>query len=141
MISFFLKLKKPFIVLLNAIIILGSSYCIFQAENFQKKLSPKKFWTTKVKRLKKELKKDSLKIQALELDLEKEKLLCSYNQKQAKIKAQQLEENENIAVSEVEKGHKLKLNNMEKQLEELKAEKGKIEMDLKEAASQVDVID
>ena len=141
MISFFLKLKKPFIVLLNVTIILFSSYCIFQAENFQKKLAPKKFWTNKVKRLKKELKKDSLKIQALELDLEKEKLLCSYHQKHAKIKAQQLDENENIIVSEVEKDHKQKLDSMKKEIDELIAGKGKIEMDLQEANSQVNVTD
>lgn len=134
------KLKKLWIVILNITLIVSSSYFIWQSEKIQEKVSPKKFWQNKIKTLSSELKKDDLKIKKLELNLEKEVALSSYNEKQAQINAQESNLNPSDVYFSMQNDQVKKILDIKKEIDLLKIDENKIKQDLENAKIKIDSI-
>ena len=134
------KFKKIGIILLNISLIVFSSYFIIHSEKLQEKISPQKFWQKKIDTLKIELKNDDIKIKNLKLDLEKELVLSTYTEKQAKIKAEEINENPHDIYYEMQDEHLKKVSELKNQINLLVKAEDKIKSDLEAAYSRVDLI-
>ena len=134
------KIKKIAIILLNALIIIVSSYFICKSDKFQKKLYPKKYWQNKIITLESELKNDSIKIKFLKLDLEKENALSAYHKEQAKIIAENVDENFDEIFKKIEKEYFIKINEIKQEIRKLTNEKEEIKNNLDLAYNQIRVL-
>lgn len=132
-------MKRIRILLLNILIITSCSYFIFKSERFQEKISPKKFWNSKVKTLKSELKKDYVKIKFLRLDLERENALLPYLREMAKIQAQELSVNFDEIFKEIKAEHLKKTSEIKRQIEDLTKEEEEIKSNLQIANNQIKI--
>jgi len=137
----FFKFKKAWIIILNISLIVFSSVFIWQSEKIQEKISPKKFWQNKIKTLNLELKKDDLKIKNLELNLEKELTLSTYNEKQAKIKAEEENQNPSDIYFTMQHDHIKKVIDIKKEIDALKVDENKIKQDLEKAKTKATSIE
>jgi hypothetical protein len=139
---FFLKrLKKISIVILNIVIIFFSSYFIWQSEKFQEKITPQKYWNNKIRTLETELKKDTVKIKSLKLDLEREIALCPYHEKQAQIKAEEVNQNISKVYCEIETEHIKKINDIKDEIKSLMQEEAKLKSELQIAYNKIKISD
>ncbi|NGX53187.1 MAG: hypothetical protein KR126chlam5_01500 [Candidatus Anoxychlamydiales bacterium] len=132
--------KKIGIIILNSSLIVFSSYFILHSERLQEKMSPKKFWQKKINILNTELKNDDIKLKNLKLDLEKELALSTYTEKQAKIKAEEINENPHDIYFEMQDEHLKKVDDMKNQINLLTKDEEKIKTDLENAYSRVNSI-
>lgn len=131
------KFKKIGIIILNISLIVFSSYFIYHSERLQEKISPQKFWQKKINTLKTELKNDDIKIKNLKLNLEKELALSTYTEKEAKIKAEQINENPHDIYFEMQDEHLKKISEIKNQINLLTKEEEKIKIDLENAYTKV----
>ncbi|NGX34152.1 MAG: hypothetical protein K1060chlam1_00502 [Candidatus Anoxychlamydiales bacterium] len=131
------KFKKIGIIILNISLIVFSSYFIVHSERLQEKMSPQKFWQKKIDTLNVELKNDDIKIKNLKLDLEKELALSTYTEKQAKIKAEEINENSSDIYFEMQDEHLKKVSGIKNQINLLTKAEEKIKRDLENACSRV----
>ncbi len=134
------KFKKMSIIILNVLIIAVCSYFIFQSERFQEKISPKKYWQNKIKTLESELKKDCVKIKFLKLDLEKEDALSSYYKEQAKLKAEEINENIDDIFIKIKNEHLNKMNQIKQEIDNLTKQEKDLKKDLEIAYYQVKIL-
>ena len=132
--------KKIGIIILNISLIVFSSYFIFHSERLQEKISPQKFWQKKINILNTELKNDDIKLKNLKLDLEKELALSTYTEKEAKIKAEEINENPNDIYFEMQDEHLKKVDDIKNQINFLTKDEEKVKTDLENAYSRVNSI-
>ena len=132
--------KKISIIILNISLIVFSSYFILHSERLQEKISPQKFWQKKINILNTELKNDDIKLKNLKLDLEKELALSTYTEKQAKIKAEEINENPHDIYFEMQDEHLKKVNEIKNQINFLTKDEEKVKTDLENAYSRVNSI-
>jgi len=139
-------MKRPFtfkkigIIILNISLIVFSSYFILHSERLQEKISPEKFWQKKINILNNELKNDDIKLKNLKLDLEKELALSTYTEKQAKIKAEEINENPDDIYFEMQNKHLKKVNDIKEQINLLMKDEEKIKTNLENAYSRANCI-
>ncbi|HEU64104.1 MAG: hypothetical protein KR126chlam4_01180 [Candidatus Anoxychlamydiales bacterium] len=131
------KFKKIGIIILNISLIVFSSYFILHSERLQEKISPQKFWQKKINTLSTELKNDDIKIKSLKLDLEKELALSTYTEKQAEIKAEEINENPHDIYFEMQDEQLKKVSEIKNQINLLTKDEKKIKTDLENAYSRV----
>ena len=89
-----------------------------------------------VSRLEIGLKKDAIRIKSLELDLEKELALGSYHEKQAKIKAEEINQNVNDIYFKIENDHVKRIKEIKNEIDELKLEEERLKDDFQIAYNQ-----
>ncbi|MBN2479279.1 MAG: hypothetical protein JXA94_03540 [Parachlamydiales bacterium] len=118
--KFLFNFKKLTLVLVNSLIILASCFLIWNSENVQKKLAPKKYWENKVKILEGNLKRDEIKIQTIEVDLQKELLICKCHKQEAQLKCMQTGEKFEDTFSCISDEHHKKLVEYKNELDNLK---------------------
>ncbi|NGX33406.1 MAG: hypothetical protein K1060chlam4_01471 [Candidatus Anoxychlamydiales bacterium] len=132
--------KKISIIILNISLIVFSSYFILHSERLQEKISPQKFWQKKINILNTELKNDDIKLKNLKLDLEKELALSTYTEKQAKIKAEEINENPHDIYFEMQDEHLKKVDDIKNKINLLTKDEEKVKTDLENAYSRVNSI-
>lgn len=76
--AFYKWIKNRYFLVLEVTIVIVCSIIIFQSDRFQERLSPRKYWISKVKELEGDVRIDHWKIRSLELSLEKEKAAGQY---------------------------------------------------------------
>jgi len=137
---FFKNPKKIKIFIFNVLLLLVSSYYIWQSEKFQQRITPKKYWQSKINTFESELKKDNIKIKSLKLDLEKENTLCLYYEDEAKIKAEEKNENINDIYFKIENEHIKKIDNIKNEINELLKKEKKIKKELNIAYNRLKIL-
>lgn len=79
--------KKWCLLFLELAVVLCSGYLIWNHDKFQENLAPEKYWNGRVFSLEKDLKKDQWRLRSIEIAMEKEKLSCDFEVKEAVEKA------------------------------------------------------
>lgn len=134
------KTKKLGLLIINILIIGTSSFFICKSEQFQKKISPKKYWQSKISTLESELKKDLVKIKSLTLDLEKENALSPFHEKQALIQAEEANLNFDEIFTQIESDHVIKISEIQHEIEKLTLHEKEVKKDLDIAYNKIKAI-
>lgn len=74
----FTWIKNRYFLILETAVVIVCSVIIFQSDRFQERLSPRKYWISKVKELEGDVRIDHWKVRSLEISLEKEKAARQY---------------------------------------------------------------
>jgi len=115
--SFRKWLKNWYPLIIEGVLVIFCAYFIFYSEKFQERISPEKFWASKVKELECDLKVDKWKIRSLELSIQKQKAIGQYTIQEAIDKAKSFGDDVDSVAQSATKECEKELECLEKNLE------------------------
>ena len=110
-------LKNWYPLIIEGALVVFCAYFIFYSEKFQERISPEKFWSSKVKELECDLKMDKWKVRSLELSIQKQKVIGQYTIQEAIDKAESFGDDVETVAQSATKECEKELKCLEKNLE------------------------